>query len=488
MYLSHLLHNRLKPLQIVGDMTIAIDSIAINSALVAKGTLFIAVKGTTVDGHNYIDNAIEKGAVAIVCETLPQELKPNIAYIQVSDSALAAGLIAAYYYGNPSHSLIVVGVTGTNGKTSIATLLYQLYTRLGYVCGLISTVQNHIGSRIVPSTHTTPDVITLQRLLAEMKSAGCTYVFMECSSHAIHQKRIAGIRFAGGVFTNITHDHIDYHGTFEAYIQAKKQFFDDLPATAFALSNEDDKRGRVMLQNTKARPYYYSLLSPANFKGKVVENHITGLQLSINGKEAHYNMVGSFNAYNLLAVYGVAELLGESAENIIIALSSLKGAEGRFQTYISPKEQILGIVDYAHTPDALINVLATVEKLNIGGGAIYIVIGCGGNRDTAKRPLMAEVACKYSTKAIFTSDNPRNEDPNAILKDMTTGLKPSFAAKYMVIPDRKEAIKTACMLAKPGDIILVAGKGHEKTQEIAGVKHPFSDYQVLIDMFKLIDK
>jgi UDP-N-acetylmuramoyl-L-alanyl-D-glutamate--2,6-diaminopimelate ligase len=381
-----------------------------------------------------------------------------------------------------------VGVTGTNGKTTIATLLYKLFTALGYKCGLLSTVQTHIGDRIVEATHTTPDPIQLNSLLKNMVEEGCTYAFMETSSHAIHQQRIAGLHYAGGLFSNITHDHLDYHKTFDEYIRVKKSFFDSLPSSSWAISNADDKRGAVMLQNTNAKKYFYSLKTVADFKGKILENNLTGLVMTVNDQEVHFRLIGEFNAYNLLAVYGAAICLGEEKAEILRCLSVLSGAEGRFDYIISPKERIVGVVDYAHTPDALINVLTTIQKLRKGHEQIITVVGCGGDRDKTKRPLMAAAACEYSDKAIFTSDNPRSEDPEQILLDMEEGLNTAAKRKYSKIADRKEAIRMAINLAKPEDIVLIAGKGHEKYQEIKGVKYPFDDKQILLEMFELLLK
>jgi len=478
----------LTTVQVLGDVSIPVSGLFIDSRKLSQGSMFIAVKGTLTDGHQYINTAMEKGATVIVCETLPEERKEGVAFVLVKDSAEAVGLIAAAYYGFPSQKMKVVGITGTNGKTTTATLLYQLFEALGYKCGLLSTVQNFIHDKVHASTHTTPDAISIHSLLAEMVEAGCTHAFMEVSSHAIHQRRIEGIRFAGGVFTNITHDHLDYHGTFDEYIRVKKSFFDGLPKTAFALSNIDDKRGLVMLQNTEAEKYTYSLRVPATIKGKVLENNLTGLVLNIENTEAHFRMIGTFNAYNLLAVYGVAKLLGEDKMQILADLSNLNGAPGRFETYMSPNEKVLGIVDYAHTPDALINVLATIEQLRTQGQQIITVIGCGGDRDKTKRPLMAQVACEHSDRAILTADNPRSEEPEEILNEMEIGLTPAQKRKMLRITDRREAIKTACVLAQPNDIILVAGKGHETYQEIKGIKYPFDDREVLTGAFKTLNK
>ncbi|HXB92771.1 MAG TPA: UDP-N-acetylmuramoyl-L-alanyl-D-glutamate--2,6-diaminopimelate ligase, partial [Puia sp.] len=404
------------------------------------------------------------------------------------DTAAAAGTIAHNFYGQPSERLKLVGVTGTNGKTTIATLLYKLFTSLGYKCGLLSTVQNQIGERIVPATHTTPDALHLNALLKEMVDEGCTHAFMETSSHAIHQQRIAGLRYAGGLFSNITHDHLDYHKTFEEYIRVKKSFFDSLPSEAFAISNADDKRGTVMLQNTHAKKYFYSLKTLADFKGKILENNLTGLVMTVNDQEVHFRLIGEFNAYNLLAVYGAALCLREDSNEVLRHLSKLTGAEGRFDYVVSPKERIIGIVDYAHTPDALINVLTTIQKLRKGHEQIITVVGAGGDRDKTKRPLMGAAACEYSDKVIITSDNPRSEEPDQIIRDIEAGLNTAARRKYISIADRKEAIRAAVSLAGAEDILLVAGKGHEKYQEIKGVKYPFDDKQILIELFELLEK
>ena len=478
----------IEPLQISGDTGIAVNGLCIDSRKVTAGDVFIAVKGTLSDGHAFIGKAIADGAVAIICEVMPEQKEENITYIKVKESAAVVGLIADAFCGFPSSQLKIVGITGTTGKTTTATLLYQLFEKLGYRCGLLSTVQNHIHTEIVAATHTTPDAISVHALLRRMVDAGCSHAFMEVSSHAIHQHRIAGIRFAGGVFTNITHDHLDYHKTFDEYIRVKKSFFDGLEATAFALTNADDKRGIVMLQNTRAERLTYSLREPANIKGKVLENNLTGLVMQVNGVEAHFSMIGTFNAYNLLAVYGAATQLGEEKMKVLEVLSALRGAPGRFETYMSPVDKVLGIVDYAHTPDALMNVLATINQLRTGGQQLITVVGCGGDRDKTKRPVMAAAACEHSDKAILTSDNPRSEDPEAILNDMEAGLNTTQKRRSLRITDRKEAIKVACSLARPGDIILVAGKGHETYQEIKGVKHHFDDREVLTETFETLNK
>lgn len=471
-----------------GSTDVPVSGLRIDSRKVGAGDLFIAIKGVTADGHQYIDSVIEKGAVAVVCEVMPASLKEGVTYVLVENSNEAAGLIAHSFYGQPSEKVKLVGVTGTNGKTTIATLLFKLFAGLGYKCGLLSTVENHIGDEVIPATHTTPDAISLNELLNKMVEAGCTHVFMETSSHAIHQHRIAGLRYAVGLFSNITHDHLDYHKTFDEYIRVKKAFFDGLPSDAYAISNADDKRGAVMLQNTPAHKYFYSLRTMAEFKGKILENGLTGLVMTVNDQEVHFRLIGEFNAYNLLAVYGAAVCLGEDKFEVLRVLSELTGAEGRFDYIVSPNDKVIGIVDYAHTPDALLNVLATIKGLRKGHEQIISVVGCGGDRDKTKRPEMAEVACEYSDRVIFTSDNPRSEDPEQILRDMEAGLNTAAKRKYIAIVDRKEAIKAAISMAAPGDILLIAGKGHEKYQEIKGVKHPFDDKQVLAAMFQLYEK
>ena len=475
-------------LSVKGSTDISIKDVQIDSRLISSGSVFIAVKGEGIDGHGFIDKAIENKASAIVCETMPEMLNDDVTYVQVANSAVAAGFIAHSFYGSPTENLKLVGVTGTNGKTTIATLLYKLFATLGYKCGLISTVQNHIIDIIEPATHTTPDAVSLNSLLKKMLDAGCTHVFMETSSHAIHQHRIAGLHFAGALFSNISHDHLDYHKTFDEYIRVKKSFFDGLSTSAFAISNADDKRGMVMLQNTAANKYYYSLRTMADFKGKIMENSLAGLVMNVNELEVHFRMIGEFNAYNLLAVYGAAIVLGEERNEVLRCLSMLSGAEGRFDFMISSKDKVVAIVDYAHTPDALLNVLATLKNLKKGHEQVISVVGCGGDRDKTKRPVMAEVACEYSDRAIFTSDNPRSEDPAQIIKDMEEGLSTSSKRKYISIVERKEAIKTAISLAKPEDIVLIAGKGHEKYQEINAVKHHFDDKEVVREMFDLLDR
>lgn len=471
-----------------GNLSVKVKALHIDSRKVTKGDVFIAIKGVAADGHQFIDSVAEKGAVAIVCEVMPTTMKEGVTYVQVENSGAAAGFMAHNFYGQPSEKVKLVGVTGTNGKTTIATLLFKLFSGLGYKCGLLSTVQNHIGNEVVPATHTTPDAISLNELLKQMVDAGCTHVFMETSSHAIHQHRIAGLKYAGGLFSNITHDHLDYHKTFDEYIRVKKSFFDGLSSDAFAISNADDKRGPVMLQNTQAHKYYYSLRTMAEFKGKILENGLTGLVMTINDQEVHFRLIGEFNAYNLLAVYGAAICLGEDKFEVLRVLSELSGAEGRFDYIISIKDKVIGIVDYAHTPDALLNVLVTIKGLRKGHEQVITVVGCGGDRDKTKRPVMGEVACEHSDRVIFTSDNPRSEDPEQILRDMEVGLNTAAKRKFIAIVDRKEAIKTAVNLAGPDDIVLIAGKGHEKYQEIKGVKHPFDDKQVLTEIFNLYEK
>lgn len=473
---------------VAGDTAIEISDVQIDSRAVKPGALFIAVKGVAVDGHQFINKAIALGAAAVVCEDMPAEKTTGISYVQVRSTAEAAGQIAHSFYDAPSAKMKLVGVTGTNGKTTIATLLYKLFTGLGYTCGLVSTVENIIAGNIIPSTHTTPDAVQLNALLKRMVDAGCTHVFMEVSSHAVHQRRIAGLEFTGALFSNITHDHLDYHKTFDEYIKAKKGFFDGLPARAFAITNADDKRGMVMLQNTAAKKYTYSLRTVADFKGKILENSLAGLVMTVNDQEVHFRLIGEFNAYNILAVYGAAICLEEDKQEVLQLLSALTGAEGRFEYMVSPKEQVIGIVDYAHTPDALLNVLATINKLRSGEEQVITVVGCGGDRDKTKRPVMGEVACEHSNRVIFTSDNPRSEDPEQILADMEAGLNSAARRKFLSIADRRQAIKTAVSMAGPKDIILIAGKGHEKYQEIKGVKHHFDDKEVLKEVFEQLEK
>jgi UDP-N-acetylmuramoyl-L-alanyl-D-glutamate--2,6-diaminopimelate ligase len=472
--------------EIIGTTNVAVASITFDSRKVKKDSLFIAVRGTAVDGHNFIDAAIEAGAIAIVCEEIPAHKHENTTYVRVKDSHYALGIIASNFYDNPSQKLKLVGVTGTNGKTTTVTLLYNLFKSLGYTVGLLSTVKNKIQNEEVAATHTTPDAIALNELLGKMVEKGCQYAFMEVSSHAVVQHRVSGITFAGGVFTNITHDHLDYHKTFDEYIRAKKMFFDHLPEEAFALTNKDDANGKVMLQNTKASKVSYALKSPADHKCRIIENHLNGLLLNIDGKEVWVKLIGAFNAYNVLAVYSAAVLLKQDPVNILTALSTLNAVEGRFQ-YLKSEHGVIGIVDYAHTPDALKNVLETIKGIRTGSEQVITLVGCGGDRDAAKRPVMAKIACQFSNKVILTSDNPRSEDPEEILNQMQKGIDPVDMKKTLRISDRREAIRTACSLAKPGDIILVAGKGHEKYQEIKGTKHPFDDYEILKETLKALN-
>jgi len=472
-------------LKLVGVTNREVAALEFDSRKAASGTVFFAIKGTLTDGHNYIQQTISAGANVIVCEDMPETLDAEVSYIQVENANVALGIMAANFYGNPSSKLKLVGVTGTNGKTTIATLLFKLFSELGYAVGLISTVENQIKETIIPATHTTPNPLALNLLLKQMVDAGCVYCFMEVSSHAVVQHRIEGLTFVGGVFSNITHDHLDFHKTFDNYIKAKKGFFDSLPKHAFALTNADDKNGLVMLQNTKATRKSYALKQMADFKAKIIENSFSGLNLEIDQLEVFFKMVGAFNAYNLLAVFGTAILLGEDKMNVLTVLSELSGAEGRFD-YVANNQKVIGIVDYAHTPDAVQNVLSTIANIRKGTEQVITVIGCGGDRDTAKRPVMAQVACDWSDKVILTSDNPRTEDPNTILKDMEAGVSPTNRRKTLTITDRREAIKTACHLAKPGDIILVAGKGHEKYQEINGVRYHFDDKEILTEQLNLI--
>lgn len=467
-----------------GDVNSVMEGVSFDSRQVIKGSLFVAVSGTQTDGHLYIDKAVQSGATAIVCERLPEKLKDGVAYIETDDSAVALGIIAANFYGNPSKKIKVVAVTGTNGKTTSVTLLYQLFKKLGYKVGLLSTIKNLIDDSVIDATHTTPDAIQINNLLAEMVKAGCKYCFMEASSHAIHQKRISGIRLAGAIFTNISHDHLDYHKTFDDYIKAKKMIFDALPSSAFALTNADDKRGKVMLQNTKASRSTYGIRSIADFKAKILSNSLHGLELDVDGKVAWFKLIGAFNASNLMVAYATGCLLDQDSEDVLTVLSELDPAEGRFQT-ISVNPSITAIVDYAHTPDALENVLKTISEFRTGNEKVITVVGCGGDRDRSKRPLMAEIATRLSDKVILTSDNPRNEDPLTILKEMEVGVPKSMVRKTLTMPDRKEGIKAACAMAEEGDIILVAGKGHETYQDVGGVKYPFDDREVVEEMLKL---
>lgn len=470
-------------LNLKGNADLEIEGIHMDSRMVKKGFMFVAVKGTQADGHNYISKAIENGATAVVCEQLPEKLDEHVTYIQLHDTEEAVGKLATTFYGDPTSKLDLIGVTGTNGKTTIATLLYNMFRAFGYKVGLISTVCNYIDGEAIPTEHTTPDPITLNQLLGRMADEGCKYAFMEVSSHSVVQKRISGLTFAGGIFTNITRDHLDYHKTFENYLKAKKAFFDGLPKQAFALTNADDKNGLVMTQNTKARVSTYSLHSLCDFKGKVLEDSFDGMLLDINNREVNVQFIGRFNASNLLAVYGAACLLGKKPEEVLLKLSMLRPVCGRFDAKRSPKGYT-AIVDYAHTPDALVNVLETIHEVLRGRGHVITVVGAGGNRDKGKRPLMAQESVKRSDKVIITSDNPRFEEPQDIINDMLSGLSKEDIKKVISIVDRKEAIRTACMLAQPQDVILIAGKGHETYQDVKGVKSHFDDKEVLDEIFK----
>lgn len=456
-----------------GDMDLEVSHITFDSRKVREGSTFVAVRGTQVDGHQFIDQAISQGARSIVGEGLPPEDTAGVTFVQVKDSQAALGIMASNFFDNPSAKLKLVAVTGTNGKTTIATLLHQVFSEMGHSCGLLSTVENKIKDTIIPASHTTPDALALNELLSGMLAEGCTHCFMEASSHAIVQRRTAGLKISGAIFTNISRDHLDYHGTFDEYIKAKKQLFDELPKDAFALVNADDKRGLVMLQNTRASKYTYALKFPADFKAKILSNTLHGLELDIQGKAVWFRLIGKFNSYNLLAALGTGVLLGEDEEEVMMQLSNMKGAQGRFEPY--EHQGITLIVDYAHTPDALENVLKTIQDIRTGAEQVVTVVGCGGNRDKGKRPLMAGIACRLSDKIILTADNPRNEDPMEIIRDMEAGINPVAYKKVLSIPDRKEAIKTACVMVAKGDIVLIAGKGHETYQEIKGIKYPFDD-------------
>jgi UDP-N-acetylmuramoyl-L-alanyl-D-glutamate--2,6-diaminopimelate ligase len=473
--------------EIKGNTNLAITSICFDSRKVTRDTLFIATRGTTVDSHLFIPAAIKDGAMAIVCEVFPEEILDKITYVRVKESSKSLGIIASNFYDNPSDKLKLVGITGTNGKTTTATLLYLLYRSLAKKVGLLSTVKNKIIGETIPSTHTTPDAIAINQLLAQMVERGCTHCFMEVSSHSIHQRRISGLEFDVALFTNITHDHLDYHKTFDEYIKAKKLFFDELPIGAVAITNADERHGSTIVLNTKANIKKYGLKAMADYKCRLIENSFEGLQLNIDGSEVWTRIVGSFNAYNLLAVYATAIELGEDKMDVLTSLSSLSAVEGRFQHFKS-NSGVIAIVDYAHTPDALKKVLNTVKDIRSGNEQLITVVGCGGDRDRQKRPLMARIAANLSDRVFATSDNPRTENPEAIINEMKMGLDPTELAKILSITDRGEAIKTACTFAQPGDIIIVAGKGHEKYQEIKGVKHPFDDLEVLEDSFKLLQK
>ncbi|SFG04914.1 UDP-N-acetylmuramoyl-L-alanyl-D-glutamate--2,6-diaminopimelate ligase [Prevotella sp. KH2C16] len=481
MILKDLIKN-IKPIALVGSDEVDIKGVNIDSRRIEDGHLFIAMKGTQVDGHRFIPKAIELGAKAVLCEDMPAERTDGIAYVQVASTEEAAGRVATLFYGDPSKKLKLVGVTGTNGKTTIATLLYNMFRKMGHRCGLLSTVCNYIEDEALPTTHTTPDPIELNQLLARMVESGCEYAFMECSSHAIAQKRIGGLKFAGGIFTNLTRDHLDYHKTFENYRDAKKSFFDGLPRTAFAITNADDKNGMVMVQNTKATVKTYSTTRMADFKARILECHFEGMYLDIDAHEVGVQFIGKFNVSNLLAVYGAARMLGKEPQEILVAMSTLHSVNGRLEPLHSP-EGYTAVVDYAHTPDALENVLSAIHEVLNGKGHVITVCGAGGHRDKGKRPLMAQEAVRQSDKVILTSDNPRDEEPQAIIDDMAAGLNAQQKKKVICIVDRREAIRTACMMAGKGDVVLVAGKGHEDYQEINGVKHHFDDHEVLREIF-----
>ncbi len=483
MKLNELLKN-ITPIKIIGNDDVEITGVNIDSRRIKTGHLFVAMKGTQVDGHLFIGKAIELGAISVLCEDLPEVLQKGITYVQVESTEDAVGKVATLFYGDPSHKLKLVGVTGTNGKTTIATLLYNMFRKFGHKVGLLSTVCNYIDDVEVPADHTTPDPIELNELLAKMVEAGCEYAFMECSSHAIHQKRIGGLKFAGGLFTNLTRDHLDYHKTFENYRNAKKAFFDGLPKDAFAITNADDKNGMIMVQNTKATVKTYSIRTLADFRARILECHFEGMYLEIDGREVGVQFIGKFNVSNLLAVYGAAIMLGKKPEDVLLVLSTLHSVNGRLEPIHSP-EGFTAIVDYAHTPDALVNVLNAIHEVLDGKGHVITVCGAGGNRDKGKRPLMAQEAVRQSDKVIITSDNPRFEEPQDIINDMLAGLNEQQMRKVISIVDRKEAIRTACMMAQKGDVVLVAGKGHETYQEIKGVKHHFDDKEVLHEIFKV---
>ena len=481
MILNKLLKN-VKPLGVTGDAEVEITGVKIDSRQVKPGCLFVAMKGTQVDGHKFIPKAIELGAKAILCEDMPQELAQDVTYVQVASTEDAVGPVATLFHGDPTSKLKLVGVTGTNGKTTIATLLYNMFRKMGHKCGLLSTVCNYIEDEAVPASHTTPDAIELNELLERMANAGCEYVFMECSSHAIAQKRIGGLKFAGGMFTNLTRDHLDYHKTFENYRDAKKAFFDMLPKEAFAITNADDKNGLFMVQNTRAQVKTYSVRAMADFRARIIECHFEGMYLEVDGREVGVQFIGKFNVSNLLCVYGAAVMLGKQPEDILVVLSTLKSVAGRLEP-IRSEDGITAIVDYAHTPDALENVLNAIHEVLNGKGQVITVCGAGGNRDKGKRPLMAQEAVKQSDKVIITSDNPRFEEPQDIINDMLAGLDAKQMKKVLSIADRNEAIRTAAMLAQKGDVILIAGKGHEDYQEIKGVKHHFDDREVVREVF-----
>lgn len=482
MKLSELLKN-IKPIAIVGDASVEVTGIELDSRKVAAGGLFVAMKGTQVDGHRFIPKALELGAVAVLCEDLPAEKAENVTFVQVESTEEAVGPVASAFFGEPSRQLRLVGVTGTNGKTTIATLLYNMFRQFGHKCGLLSTVCNYIEDEAIPASHTTPDAIELNKLLAKMVEKGCEYAFMECSSHAVAQRRIGGLQFTGGLFTNLTRDHLDYHGTFENYRDAKKKFFDDLPKTAFVVTNLDDKNGLFMTQNTRAQVKTYSTRAMADFRAKILESHFEGMYLEIDGREVGVQFIGKFNVSNLLCVYGAAVMLGKRPDEILVALSTLKSVSGRLEPIRSP-EGVTAIVDYAHTPDALKNVLNAIHEVLEGKGKVITVCGAGGNRDKGKRPLMAQEAVRQSDRVIITSDNPRFEEPQAIIDDMLAGLDAKQLKKVVSVVDRREAIRAANMMAEKGDVILIAGKGHEDYQEIQGVKHHFDDREVVREVFQ----
>ncbi len=473
--------------EVAGSTNVAVESVTFDSRAVETFSLFIAIRGTQVDGHDYIQSAIDAGCVAIVCEEIPDQPPAEVSFVRVKNSSIALAYIASNFYDEPSAKLKLVGVTGTNGKTTNATLLYNLFKGLGNKCGLISTVEYKVGDQSLPATHTTPDAIALNKLMADMVETGCTHCFMEVSSHAIVQHRTVGLHFDGAVFTNITHDHLDYHKTFDEYIKAKKTLFDELPETAFALYNSDDKHGSVMVQNTKARKLSFGLKGMAEYKAKIIDNQFNGLQLEIDNNEFWSRLVGGFNAYNLLGVYATALLLGEESMAVLTEMSNLQSVDGRFQ-YLRTEDGISGIVDYAHTPDALQNVLSTIKDIRTGNEQVITVVGCGGDRDAEKRPKMAAIACDMSDKVILTSDNPRSESPEGIITEMQQGVDPVHHKKVLSITDRREAIRTACALSESGDIILVAGKGHEKYQEINGERFPFDDLEVLGEALNLTER
>ncbi len=472
---------------VIGPTNVAIDSIHFDSREVKGYSLFVAIKGTQVDGHEYIDSALAAGAIAVLCEELPETLHGGITYVKVQNSQQAMAYVAGNFYDHPSEKLNLVGVTGTNGKTTTATLLWQMFNEMGHKCALLSTVIIKIGKDEIASTHTTPDVLTLNRLLARMVEEGVQYCFMEVSSHALVQHRVTDVDFKVAVFTNLTHDHLDYHKTFDEYIKAKKMFFDNLSSDAVAIVNHDDAHSEIMVQNTKAAKKTYAVKSFADYKAKIIENQFSGIHILIDGNDLYTKMIGSFNTYNLLAVYGTALSLGKDKLEVLTQISKLNPVEGRFQ-HIRTEKNISAIVDYAHTPDALKNVLKTILDISTGNEKVITVVGCGGNRDRKKRPVMARIACEYSDKVIFTSDNPRNEEPNAILRDMAKGVEGIHFKKTLTISNRRDAIKAACDMAQPGDVVLIAGKGHEKYQEVQGVKHPFDDYEIVQETLKMLEK